>query len=130
MRAPGLGGSMISNMKLYKLITLFQFTFTLLAFLAATAGVSAGDDFPFSFKVTVNKGDKPISKGVRLADGHLRTNGNLLAAVNFGSATNTLRGPGAAILFVSTNASNPFRDQLVHGRAECGSQLERQRYRF
>lgn len=84
-----------------------RFTFTVIAFLAAAAVVSAGDDYPFSFKVTVNKGDKPISKGFRLADGHLRTNGNLLAAVNFGSSTNTLRGPGAAIRFEGVDGPNP-----------------------
>ena len=103
----GWAGSLIPNMKLRKLAARFQFTLTLIAFLAAAAGASAGDDYPFSFKVTVNKGDKPISKGFRLADGHLRTNGNLLAAVNFGSTTNVSRGPGSSILFVGTNASTP-----------------------
>ncbi len=94
-------------MNLCNLFARSQFALALVAFLAAVAVVSAGEDFPFSFAVTVSKGDRPISKGVRLADGHLRTNGNLLAAVNFGSATNTSRGPGAAIQFVGTDVSNP-----------------------
>ncbi|MBK8001741.1 MAG: immunoglobulin domain-containing protein [Verrucomicrobia bacterium] len=94
-------------MNLCNLFARSQFALALVAFLAAVVVVSAGEDFPFSFAVTVSKGDKPISKGVRLADGHLRTNGNLLAAVNFGTATNTSRGPGAAILFVGTDVSNP-----------------------
>ena len=59
-----------------------------------------------TFSVTVNRGDSPIVAG-RPMDGWLRTNGNLMTAINLGSLTNQNRGPGNAIPFTGNANINP-----------------------
>lgn len=61
---------------------------------------------PVRFTVVVNHGDNPV--GDRLIDGHLRTNGTLRVAANFGSQVGVGRGPGGGINFAAMPGASPF----------------------